>query len=131
MYTKVHNKGNRWFRDDNNTFIGEEIPKGPKLNALKALYGDHIIISKQKGEYIVVFHGYFDKNNNFFLFCRKTICRHCANGIRVLSCPKSYADNPSKSKTGGYYILTTWKEKEKDFFFLFFFFILILSIHYM
>ena len=107
MYIKVHKKGNRWFRDDNNTFIGKEIPKGPKLNALRALYGDHIIISKQKDEYLVIFHGYFDKKGNFFHFCKKTVCKHCSNGVRILSCPNSYADNPFKSKTGGYYILTT------------------------
>ena len=107
MYIKVHKKGNRWFRNDIGTLVGEEVPEGPQLENLKILYGDHIIVSKSKNKYKVIYHGYFDENGHFFRFCRRKTCKKCLEAERKLSCPKSFADNPCKSATGGYYIKTT------------------------
>ena len=105
MYTKVHKKGNRWFK--NNRLIGEEVQEGPKLENLKIFYGDHIIIAKPNNKYQVIYYGYFDKDGYFFRFCRHKDCQHCVGTRKILACPKSYNDNPYKKASGGYYIKTS------------------------
>ena len=101
MYVKVHKKDNRWFKYDTGELVGKEVPEGQKLENLKILYGDNIIISNNN-KYLIVYHGYFNTEGNFFRFCKRKVCQHCSNSIRTLACP-NYVSKP----TAGYYIKTS------------------------
>ena len=95
MYLKVHKKNNHWFRDDNETLLGEYVAGSP---------GCHYVNFKDNK--LPISKGYLDVNGSFIPICtiNPKFCNYYCGLMHSSSYPAICPCKHSNEPTLGYYV---------------------------